>query len=73
MGTVDFNSTDFLELTIALTSADKHIMEYRLTSEGRVEVRKGGDAFARAFVMKGSAVSWFEELKRLYDAHEPEE
>ncbi|MFC4102470.1 hypothetical protein [Paenibacillus xanthanilyticus] len=66
------NSNDFLELTIALTSTEEGMLEYRIHSEGRVEVRRGNDAFAKAVVLKGSAESWFAELKRLYDAHKPE-
>lgn len=62
---VDASTNDRLELTLSLVTKDNGILEYRLTSEGRVEVRKGSDSFAKAIVLHGSAVSWFEQVKKV--------
>ncbi|MFB9324594.1 hypothetical protein ACFFSY_01405 [Paenibacillus aurantiacus] len=64
---VGSNPNDRLELTISLVSEKNEVLEYRVTSEGHVEVRKGSDTFANAFVIRGSAASWFEALSERFD------
>jgi hypothetical protein len=65
---VNPNPNDRLELRITLTSTEKVLLEYLITSKGHVEIRKGSDDFSNVFVLNGSATKWFEDLKKLFNA-----
>jgi len=66
-GPVNSNSNDRFELSILLSSTEKGFFEYRITSEGHVEIKKGNDDFSHVLVLNGRTITWFEDLKKIVD------
>jgi len=66
-GPVNSNSNDRLELRILVSSTKKGFLEYLITSKCHVEIKKGNDDFSHVLVFNGSALTWFDDLKKIVD------
>lgn len=68
LGNVKCNTNDRFELRIFLITETKRILEYLITSEGHIQIKRNNDkSFSNAIILNGSAIECFNDLKRLFD------
>lgn len=61
-------TSDYSDLRIELISDTHLTLEYRITSSGNVEIKKGfANKAANTIIFGGSGTKWFNELKELFD------
>lgn len=70
VGTVKTNTNDRTELKVVLESSSKGFLEYIITSDGHVSIKKGTDNTSNTIILKGRVTSWFTDLRASYELRE---